>query len=173
MNKSVLVITDADGLVENSEPAFIIVDIARNIVESGNISSVLERLHILTDSAENVRLYRESMTFIFSGFDNDPRELPEIPEVVTFMRKLCEAWPHWLWFLTRDTGSIALLMALLCKVRVLRSEGGEFATEFEHIVEVEEKLQDLIQRGRTLYSTYRIAQEDIDESISSAVRELT
>ena len=54
-------LTDADGLADNPDPAFIVLDIRRRDIETGNIASALERLHVLTDSAENMRLYRESL----------------------------------------------------------------------------------------------------------------
>lgn len=60
-------------------------------VDSGNIASVLERLHILTDSAANVARYRESVCFVIDGYNADPRELPEIPEVRAYIRSLVEA----------------------------------------------------------------------------------
>ena len=91
-----MMLTDAEGLANYSEAAFIVLDITRREIESGNIASVLERLHVLTDSAENVRRYRESLVFQIGGYDSDPRELPEIPEVRAFFRSLAAEWPHWL-----------------------------------------------------------------------------
>lgn len=47
-----LTLTDAEGFAHNSDAALIVLDITRHEIESGNIASALERLHILTDSAE-------------------------------------------------------------------------------------------------------------------------
>lgn len=50
---STLLLTNADGLASNTEPAFVVLVITRKEVESGSIASALERLHVLTDTREN------------------------------------------------------------------------------------------------------------------------
>jgi hypothetical protein len=72
---------DADTLANNTDPTFLILDISLADIKKRNIASALERLLVLTDKAQNVSLYRESLFFQVSGFDYDPRELVEIPEV--------------------------------------------------------------------------------------------
>lgn len=167
-----LTLTDADGLAHNSEPALLVLDITRHEVESGNIASALERLHVLTDSAENVRRYRESLVFQIGGYDDDPRELLEIMEVRAFFRRVTAEWPHWLWFLHRGVGAIGLLMALLCTIRVVRSSKGSFGTEFESIPELQGILVDLLERGNALFATYDISESEAADSVTSAVDEL-
>ena len=167
-----LTLTDAEGFAHNSDAALIVLDITRHEIESGNIASVLERLHVLTDSAENVRRYRESLVFQIGGYDDDPRELPEIPEGRAFFRRLAAEWPHWLWFLHRGVGAIGLLMALLCRVRVIRSTKGSFGTEFESILELQGTLADLLDRGNALFAAYDISESEAADSATSAVDEL-
>ena len=168
-----LIPTDADGLAQNSEEAFIVLDISRGEIESGNIASVLERLHILTDSAENARRYRESLVFQVRGYDDDPRELPEIVEVRAFFRRVASEWPHWLWFLHRGVGTIGLLMALLCRVRTIRGSPGSFGTEFESLSELQTTLLDLLARGNALFDAYGISETEAAESATTAVDELS
>lgn len=167
-----IILTDAEGLAHNSDEALIVLDITRHEIESGNIASVLERLHVLTDSAENVRRYREALVFQVGGYDSDPRELPEIPEVRAFFRSLASEWPHWLWFLHRGVGAIGLLMALLCRVRIVRSSKGSFETEFESISELQGTLVDLLERGNALFAAYDISESEAADSATSAVDEL-
>ena len=81
-------VLDADGFAGNVEPALVLLDITRREVEACNICSVMERLYVLTDSPENTRLYRDSLMFQVGGYDHDPRELAEIPEVRAFFAKL-------------------------------------------------------------------------------------
>jgi len=166
-----VMLTDADGLANNSEPALIVLDITRREIESGNIASALERLHVLTDSAESVRRYRESLVFQIGGYDSDPRELPDIPEVRAFFRRLAAEWPHWLWFLHRGVGAIGLLLALLCDVRVVRG-AGSYGTEFLNQAQLAAAVADLLDRGNALFATYGITAEEAAESADSAVAEL-
>lgn len=166
------VLTDADGLADNEEPAILVLAISRSDIVSGNIASVMERLHVLTDSADNIRRYRECLVFQVEGYDDDPRELPEIPEVRAFFRQLVAEWPHWLWFLQRGMGAIGLLMSLLCEVTVIRNMGGGFGTQLENMEEVRWYLNDLSTRGSALFAAYSITAEDAETSISSALIDL-
>lgn len=165
---------DADDFA-NWKPqtrSLLLVNIKRADIEKGNTSSVLERLHIMTDTAEAVMEYRESMTFQIDGYNFDSRELPEIPEVRAFMAKLVSEWPHWMWFLCRGTGSIALLFSLICEVRLIHGRPGQFGTEFLDIEEVQDRFKDMLDRGCALYEAFDISEEDINQSTMSAVREI-
>lgn len=167
-----LTFTDAEGLAHNTDEALIVLDITRHEIESGNIASVLERLHVLTDSAENVRRYREALVFRIGGYDDDRRELPEIAEARAFFWRLTAQWPHWLWFLHRGVGAIGLLVALLCRVRIVRGSKGSFGTEFESISELQATLVDLLERGNALFAAYDISESEAAESATTAVDEL-
>lgn len=168
-----LQVTDADGLAANVEPAIIVLVITRQEIESGRLASVIERLHVLTDSAANVNCYRESMVFQVEGFEEDPRELAEIPEVRAYFRALTAEWPHWLWFLHRQVGAIALLLSLLCEVRVLRDPTKtEHGTEFKSTLEMKNTLLDLLTRGMPLFQTYGVDAAEVDAMIASALDEL-
>lgn len=167
-----LIYTDADGLASSGDPALIVLDITRQEVERGNIASVLERLHVMTDSVENIHRYRETLVFQVGGYDGDSRELPEIPEVRTFFHDLIAEWPHWFWFLHRGVGAITLLMSLLCRVRTVRGAGGTFGTEFEDMGELQGTLGDLFDRGNALFDAYGVSDADVAESANSAVNDL-
>lgn len=166
-----LTFTDAEGLAHNTDEALIVLDITRHEIESGNIASMLERLHVLTDSAENVRRYREALVFQIAGYDSDPRELPEIPEVRAFLRHLAAEWPHWIWFLHRSIGALGLLFALLCDVRVLR-QSESYGTEFVDDAQLVEAVTDLLDRGNALFTAYGISEGEAADSAESAVDEL-
>jgi len=167
-----ILLTDADGLASNTEPAIIVLDITRKEVESGSIGSVLERLHVLTDTRENSLLYRESLVFQVSGYDDDPRELSEIPEVRSFFHRLAAEWPHWLWFLARGCSAVALLLALLCEVKRVRTNGRNAGVEYASKTELAAVMMDLFDRGNFLFNTYGIPDAAIAESADSAVNEL-
>lgn len=140
---------DASGLADNTDRALIILHVSRQEVESGLYASVLGRLMVLTDTTENLALYRESMVFMVAGYDNDPRELAEIPEVRAFFRHLAREWPYFLWFLARRMGAIALFASLLCEVSIIRSRQGT-GTEFHDLDEVEALFEDLSCRSAPL-----------------------
>lgn len=167
-----VIITDAEGFAKNTDPVFLILVISRQEIKTGKFGSALHRLHVMTDSTENILRYRESMTFQVEGYDQDHRELPEIPEVRAYFKALAQAWPHWIWYLFRGTGSIALLMSLLCQVRVIRGTRGDFGTEFDDKVEISAVINDLLDRGSKLFEHRHIPWPLIDESKSSLLTEL-
>lgn len=163
---------NADALALNTKPALIVLDITREEVEQGYIASVLERLHVLTDSAANTHLYRESLVFQVGGYDDDARELSEIPEVRDFFMRLTAEWPHWVWFMHRNVGAISLLFSLLCNVRIIRDNKPTFGTEFTDSQELKGKLRDMTYRSNSLFEVYKISSKDALQSLTSALAEL-
>lgn len=170
-----LKLTDAEGLanLDYSEKPLVVLDITREEIEACNIASVLERLHILTDTELNARRFKENLIFQVSGYDEDPRNLPEIREVRTYFERLNQEWPHWIWFLTRGMGSIALLLALLCTIKIHRRQNGLFGTEFVDMHQLKSVFNDMLMRGNALFAMYpSISEEEIVGSANSAVGEI-
>ena len=59
-----ITLTDADGLASFTDAAMLVLYLSREEVESGNVASALERLHIIADTRESASSYRESLVFI-------------------------------------------------------------------------------------------------------------
>ena len=76
-----------------SEPVVLL--ISRREVEAADIASVLSRLKPFLASREEAWRYRGQMTLVVDGYNHDPRELADVPEVRTLLRKLEASWPHW------------------------------------------------------------------------------
>ena len=167
-----IIAADADDFARYDEdgPTLIVFKVSRSEIDSQNISSSLDRLLVMTDSRTNVLRYRESMALLVSGYDDDPRELVEIPEVRSFFRKLTSEWPHWFWFLARGFGAINLLMGLLCEVRI-RREGVMVGTEFLDGKETSRVAQDLFVRGNRLFAAYDIDPHLVKSSAESALKD--
>lgn len=166
-----VLVTDADGFAENELPALAVLDISRREIESGNIASALERLLVMVDTREAVYRYRESVLIQVRGYDNDPRELPEIREVRTFFARLTQEWPDWFWFLCRRVGAIQLLLSLLCKVKIHRAPGS-FGTEFVDKNELQRTIMDLFSRGNALFESYGVTDVEAEASANSAMTDL-
>lgn len=167
-----IIAADADDFAHYDEdgPTLIVFEVSKREIDTQNIASSLERLLVMTDSRTNVLRYRESVVFLVSGYDEDSRELVEIPEVRSFFRKLTAEWPHWFWFLARSFGSISLLMSLLCAVRI-RREGKMVGTEFLDGKETSRVAQDLFTRGNRLFAAYDIDPRLVKSSAESAMRD--
>ena len=165
-------IADADGLADNDQEAFVVLMITKEEVISQNIASALERLHVMTDSKQNVLRYRERLAVVVEGYDQDARELAEVPEVRAFFKKLVDAWPHWLWFLARGAGAVALVVSLLCTVQIHRKKGVVVGTEFINLREMFKCAIDLFARGNAMFEAYKIDAALAKASADSAMWEL-
>ncbi len=163
--------TNADGLAANTKAAVLVLEISRLEIESLNFTSSLERLMVMAETRESTLLYRESLLLMITGYDQDRRELPEIPQVREFMLRLTEEWPHWLWFLSREQGTISLLMSLLCVVKIHRAQG-EFGIEFKNPKELSNRLVDLLERGTALFEAFDISPNLATQSAESALAAL-
>jgi hypothetical protein len=167
-----VIITDADGLAANVEQAMLLLHVSRAEVETRNIASALERLHVMTDDTDSILRYREALLFQAGGYDSDPREIAEIPEVRAYFKKLIQVWPHWLWYLCQGNGGIGLLLTLLCKVQVIRGDGSDFGVEFQDKQELAGVVADLLHRGNNLFVNRPIPEALIKSSYLSAIEDV-
>lgn len=85
-----------------------------------------------------------TMVFLLSGFDEDPRELHSIPEVRRFYGSLHDAWPYWFYFCNLESDSL-LIMVLCClpSLRITQIDQRTMvAVEYSH-----QELLDFLRRG--------------------------
>ena len=92
----------------------VILMVSREAVESQDIMSVLGRLRLLSATREDAWLYREQLSIVYDGYENDPRELVDIEEVRSFAKRLHSAWPYWAFFMNQLDSTISLWLACLC-----------------------------------------------------------
>ncbi|MCL4852445.1 MAG: hypothetical protein KJZ78_13820 [Bryobacteraceae bacterium] len=92
------------------EPVIIVV--SREEIESRDTSAVLGTLKSCIASTETVQAYFEKVDVAFHGYNEDSRELFEIPEVREYVGLLDDAFPYWLFFLTKS--GLGLQCIMLC-----------------------------------------------------------
>lgn len=110
----------------------VLIDIPRSLIEAGNLEQFIATLESLMETPDTVRRYRNRLFICVSGYDGDPRELHQIPEVCSFLAKLDELFPYWFWYLNRKEPSF-LITLLQC---LSRSENFDDARDFDlHRVE--------------------------------------
>jgi hypothetical protein len=90
----------------------IVVIISRDEVEMLDTSSVMKTLRSCLESTECALSYFERLDVAFDGYNNDPRELFEIPEVREYVSILDSQFPYWLFFLTKK--GLGLQCIMLC-----------------------------------------------------------
>ena len=90
--------------------------ISRRQVEQQDLASVLDSLKVFTATREDAWLYRGQMSLVVDGYNHDPRELVDIPEVRHFLKGLAAQWPYWGFFLNQVDDSIKILGSCCCGV---------------------------------------------------------
>ena len=100
-----------------SEP--VVLMISRREVEAADLDSVLSRLKVFLATREDAWRYRGQMTLVVDGYNNDPRELVDIPEVRALLRGLETEWPYWAYFFNQVDDSIKLLLSCVAGSRFL------------------------------------------------------
>jgi len=91
--------------------------VSRQEVESLDISPALNVLETLLYDAETVRMFRGKANIAFHGYDNDSRELYQIPEVRRYLAKLDSKFPYWFYFLSIDTDTLKMIAFCICRTR--------------------------------------------------------
>lgn len=71
----------------------VIIVIPRSDVEAANTGGTLEVLRAFVERARRPSQVRGRLALAFQGYDSDPRELWQVPEVRVFVRSLDEAFP--------------------------------------------------------------------------------
>ena len=100
-----------------AEPVVLL--ISRREVEQADLASVLSRLKVFLATREDAWHYRGQMTLVVDGYNHDPRELVDILEVRSLLRRLEAEWPYWAFFFNQVDDSIKLLLSCVAGSRYL------------------------------------------------------
>ena len=89
--------------------------VTRAEIESGHIGKALASLIALTDEPEKITHYRRRLVLFVHGYDADPRELHQIPDVVRWFHAIAREWSAWIHYLAwnLDPTQLAIVIRLL------------------------------------------------------------
>ena len=88
--------------------------IQRSDVESMNVAPYLHTLLSILGDRETVVRRRQDVRPCFCGYDSDPRELFQVPEVRAFLSRLDQQFPYWFYFVEPACGFLETLLQCLC-----------------------------------------------------------
>lgn len=98
--------------------------IDREDIESKSETHVLSFLADISVCREVALGLRGKIEFVVHGYDEDPRELYEIPEVVAFLSSIDRQWPYWMLFQFPHGHWLQVLAA--CLSEAVRVPDGNF-----------------------------------------------
>jgi hypothetical protein len=97
----------------------VVLMISRREVEAADLNSVLSRLKAFLATPRGCLALPGQMTLVVGGYNNDPRELVDIPEVRVLLRALEAEWPYWAFFFNQVDDSIKLLLSCVAGCQFL------------------------------------------------------
>lgn len=86
--------------------------VSRDEIMRQDTAPALSTLKKLLASPETARTYKERVDIAIDGYNDDTRELDEIPEVRQFVQHLDSQFPFWLFFLSKH--SLGLQCIVFC-----------------------------------------------------------
>jgi hypothetical protein len=101
----------------------LIFEVSYEDIESGDITTVLTALRGFLESRNTVVGGKRRVTVLFEGYDDDPRDVYDIPEIRRYAKALDDAFPYWFYFASLHDGSTLQVFAL-CLCRVIKAGGG-------------------------------------------------
>jgi hypothetical protein len=149
--------------------------ISRGSVEACDIKRVLARLAPLADSRKAALYWQGTLGFYFEGWEQDPRELYEIPEVRAYFRALTDAWPYWWHYIEKDGQTFSLVLGLLCRGHIEITGDVSIGWRFADRNEIQCTIQALHEGVSRLYARLKLSEADsrrIEQQIGTLARDL-
>lgn len=100
--------------VSRPEPFRII--IPREAIESMDTEEVIMGLNVLARGKTTAIAALGNVQIHFDGYDDDPRELWQIPSVREYVAELDNACPFWLFLADLNSDTLFVITACLCRV---------------------------------------------------------
>jgi hypothetical protein len=104
------------NILDGTDVDFLSVFVGREEVEACDPTEVLKTLNKLTANRLTALKFMDKVNIGVHGYDDDSRELFEIPEVRLFFSELDRQFPFLFFFLSTATGALTLLALLLCRI---------------------------------------------------------
>lgn len=134
------------------DPIFFVV--SRQQIERMEIDESLEFLRSLLppNRPGDVWALKGRISLMVDGYDHDPRELFEIPEVCQYLRAIDDLWPFWFFFFSQADESLTVLA--MCLASAIEVNPGEAYVD-------PEGMRSFLERGfsavNRLFDTYDFA----------------
>ncbi|MBK1695407.1 hypothetical protein CKO09_11760 [Chromatium weissei] len=153
-----------------AKDTLLVITISHESIVTGNLQPILAQLLSLSASTESALQWEGCLTVVFEGWDDDPRETAQIPEIRTYFRNLTEAWPYW-WHYSEKVGdTFGHILRLLCSGQVV-AVGGMMGWRFTDMAEVSREVMGLFAHLNRLHADLGL-DASMNERISQEIAQL-
>ena len=109
----------------------IVLKISQEAIQNCDTSEYVALLDDATGTVQSFESVFQKYVLLISGYDDDPRELYQIPEVVSFIKDLTSKLPFWLYFInTADKRFFSWMIACLCQAMSLDEDDQTIYADF-------------------------------------------
>ena len=110
---------------------YTVLQISQEAIQNCDTSEYVTILHGATGSLQSFEAAFQRYVFLISGYDDDPRELYQIPVVVSFIKDLNSKLPFWMYFVnTSDKRFFSWMIACLCQAMSLDQDEKTIYADF-------------------------------------------
>lgn len=121
----------------------IVLQVMKPSVMECDPSHLLNLLKELSTTRDQLVSYEGCMTLVFDGWDNDPRETAEIPEIRAYFAELTQQFPFWLHYAEKAGDTFFHILRLLCTGHYERKTPGMVAWCFDDLEEMKQVVEFL------------------------------
>lgn len=143
------------------EPVYFL--LSRDKVEALDIEAPLGALRTMAATADTARAFAGRVHIVFDGYNDDPREVYQVPAVRSFVMKLTEQFPHWFHFMNKVDDSLLVILKCLTKPQPVVISDGRVATSVD-IDEFNRVALGLFTRMNALYADLGLTERENAET---------
>ncbi|MCU1709572.1 MULTISPECIES: hypothetical protein [Xanthomonas] len=144
---------------------------SRERVERGDIGDTLGQLNALSDNPENVRRFVGRVFFMFDGYNDDPRQIYQVPEARDFFAKLTAMLPLWAHYLHRDAETVGIAYLLLCQSEPFYENKQRVSVSID-MAEANSLTRRLVSSATGLHALHGLTEEESRAIIEDFIKTL-
>lgn len=149
----------------------VMIEFSRADIEAHYLDKALARLQVLVEDKESAEKWEGSVTFFFSGWDDDPRETSEIPELRQWFARLSRAFPYWFHICEKEGDTVAHVFRLLCPGHVECVRDGVVGWRFDDLQHLSATMKILFNHQNSLYERLGLS-EEMNQRVSEEIAQI-
>ena len=149
----------------------LVIAITRESVDACDVRPLMEKLERFAAMREAAIAWEGKLKFYFEGWDSDPRETAEIPEIRRYFRDLSTEFPYWFHYIEKVRDTFGHVLRLLCRGPIVRREGGFVGWVFDDMGDLQHEIGLLFGGMNALYGRLALP-EEMNERVSQEVAKL-
>jgi hypothetical protein len=139
----------------------IVLLLSPEVAAKQGIGSIIDDLMTLSDSKAHMSQFANGVCFSIIGFDDDPREVPDIPECRQLIAQIHNLWPYWMHFLAPvpEMWSVLLLCLLDIETVPVPLKPGVVGRKIRNMDQYRSLLMGMLDATGQLHFHHQVSEE--------------